>query len=127
MLYVYKQFEQPTNTTGVPVMISVIDANGNYREIGTVTSDSSGFYSLSWMPDIPGEYKVIATFAGSKAYYGSYDQGTFVVDETQTTELPQSTPAPGIADQYFIPAIVVLFVAIVICIVMVALVLRKHS
>ena len=42
MLYIYKQFEMPTNTTGVPVTISVIDANGNFREIGTTTSDSSG-------------------------------------------------------------------------------------
>ena len=42
MLYVYKQFEMPTNATGVPVTISVVDANGNFREIGTTTSDSSG-------------------------------------------------------------------------------------
>ena len=88
MLYVYKQFEMPTNATGVPVTISVVDANGNFREIGTTTSDSTGSYSLSWMPDIAGKYTVIATFAGSKAYYGSYDQAAFVVDAAAATPTP---------------------------------------
>src|SRR3972149_9616597 len=32
MLYVYKQFERPTNATGVTVTIDVIAANGNYRK-----------------------------------------------------------------------------------------------
>ena len=43
---------KPTNFTGVPVAISVIDANGNYRTIGTTTTDSSGTYGFTWMPDI---------------------------------------------------------------------------
>ncbi len=101
MLYVYKQFEMPTNTTGVPVTIAVIDANGNYREIGTATSDSTGAYSFSWMPDISGKYTVLATFTGSDAYYGSYDQTAFVVDEAHATAPPQATPEPSAADLYF--------------------------
>ena len=48
-------------------------------------------YSLSWMPDIPGKYTVIATFAGSNAYYGSYDQAAFVVDEAHATPAPTET------------------------------------
>ena len=71
MLYVYKQFERPNNTIGVPVALDVIDANGNSRNIGTTTSDATGFYSYHWTPDIPGKYTVIATFGGSNAYYGS--------------------------------------------------------
>ncbi len=57
MLYVWKQFEAPTNATGVPLTVSVVDSNGNYRTIGTTTSDSLGSYSFSWVPDIAGKYR----------------------------------------------------------------------
>ena len=126
MLYVYKQFEMPTNATGVPVTISVIDANGNFREIGTTTSDSTGSYSLSWMPDISGKYTVIATFAGSNAYYGSYDQTSFVVDEAAATATPQPTQATNAADLYLVPGIIGIIIAIVVVGAVIILALRKR-
>ncbi|NLF87965.1 hypothetical protein GX563_03990 [Candidatus Bathyarchaeota archaeon] len=126
MLYVYKQFEMPTNTSGVPVTISVVDANGNFREIGTTTSDSSGYYSFNWIPDISGKYSVIATFAGSKAYYGSYDQTSFVVDEAQATAAPQATAGPSAADLYFLPMSIGIIIAIVVVGVVIVLALRKR-
>ncbi|MCW3984316.1 MAG: PQQ-binding-like beta-propeller repeat protein [Candidatus Bathyarchaeota archaeon] len=86
MLYTYKQFARPTNTTGVPVTISVVDSNGNYRTIGTTTTSSDGFYSLNWTPDIPGEFHVYASFPGSAAYYGSHAETAFAVDD-----IPQPT------------------------------------
>ena len=85
MLYVYKQFTMPASATGVDVQLSVVDANGNFRNIGTATTDMSGTYGLQWTPDIPGKYTVIATFAGSGAYYASYDQATIGVDEAAPT------------------------------------------
>ncbi len=95
MAYVYKLFPYPTNAVGVDVSIDVIDANGNFRNIGTATSDASGFYSFEYMPDIPGKYTVIATFAGSEAYYASYAEAAFVVDEApEPTAAPEATPAP---------------------------------
>ena len=54
MEYVYMQKARPTNATGVEVSVDVIDANGNFRNIGTTTSDANGLFSLDWMPDIPG-------------------------------------------------------------------------
>jgi len=126
MLYIYKQFEMPTNTTGVPVTISVVDANGNFREIGTTTSDSSGSYSLSWIPDISGKYTVIATFAGSKAYYGSYDQTAFVVDEAAATPTPHPTQAASVADLYLVPGIIGIIIAIVVVGAVIILALRKR-
>ncbi|MCW3984197.1 MAG: carboxypeptidase-like regulatory domain-containing protein [Candidatus Bathyarchaeota archaeon] len=126
MLYVYKQFECPTDATGVPVSLAVIDANGNYREIGTTTSDVTGFYSFSWMPDIPGKYTVIATFAGSKAYYGSYDQAAFVVDEAHATAPPQATPEPSAADLYFVPGIAGVIITIIAVGVAIILLQRKR-
>ena len=45
MGYVYQQKPLPTNFTGVEVTFSVVDANGNYRTIGTTTTDYTGQYS----------------------------------------------------------------------------------
>ncbi len=82
MMYVYKQFEQPTNATGVPVVISVVDANGNYRTVGTTTADANGFFSFEWTPDITGKYTIYATFEGSHAYYSSFAQTAISVSES---------------------------------------------
>ncbi len=126
MMYVYKQFECPTDTTGVPVSIAVIDSNGNYREIGTTTTDATGYYSFNWTPDIAGKYTVYVTFAGSKAYYGSVATNSFVVDDA-----PEATPAPtdrpeSAADMYFVPAIAGLFVLVIIVLVLLVLMMRKR-
>jgi len=128
MLYIYKQFEMPTNTTGVLVTISVFDANGNFREIGTTTTDNSGSYSLSWIPDIPGKYTVIATFSGSKAYYGSYDQAAFVVDEAaQATPAPTTTVSDLASNNTLMYGIVAIIVVIIIVgAVLALLMLRKR-
>ncbi len=79
MGYVYQQQQLPTNFIGVPVQISVVDANGNSRTIGTATTDATGQYNLVWTPDIAGTYKVIATFAGTNAYYPSFATTAFTV------------------------------------------------
>ena len=77
MEYIYMQKPKPTDATGVTVDVSVVDANGNFRSIGTTTTDASGMYSLTWMPDIPGDFKVIATFEGSNSYWGSTAETSF--------------------------------------------------
>jgi hypothetical protein len=90
MGYVYKNFPFPDpHVFGVDVTIDVVDANGNFRNIGTAQTDATGFYSLAWTPDIYGPYSVIATFPGSGGYYPSYAKAAFVVDQT-----PEATPAP---------------------------------
>ena len=62
MEYLYQQKTMPANATGVTVSIDVIDANNNFRHVGTTTSDTTGAYSFVWQPDIPGKYTVIASF-----------------------------------------------------------------
>jgi hypothetical protein len=126
MEYLFMQKPKPTNATGVTVTLSVIDSNGNYRQIGTTTSNSDGFYSFNWTPDITGQYTVYASFAGSDSYYSSQAVTSFAVDSVASTQTPQPTQSPSAADLYFIPAVAGLFIAIVICILMSALVLRKH-
>jgi hypothetical protein len=126
MGYVYQQKPQPTNFTGVDITVSIIDANGNYRVIGTAQTDLFGKYNLAWTPDITGKFEVYATFAGSQGYWPSSSSTAFTVDAAPATATPQPTQAPTAADLYFIPAIAGLFVAIVVVIALIVLVLRKH-
>jgi outer membrane protein assembly factor BamB len=127
MLYLYKQFPRPTNATGVEVTLDAIDPNNNFVHIGTATSDSSGTFSFMWEPEVPGKYTVIATFAGSEAYYASYAQTAIGVEEApEATPGPTPTP-PSVAEQYFIPATVGMVVAIVaVGAILALLMLRKR-
>jgi hypothetical protein len=76
------------------------------------------------MPDIPGKYTVIATFAGSEAYFASYDETAFVVDQApEPTAAPEPTPAP-MTDTYVIGLGIAAIIAIV---VMGLLILMKVS
>jgi hypothetical protein len=125
MEYLYQDQAKPTNATGVPITINVVDSNGNFRTIGTTTSDASGTYSFVWQPDIEGKYTVIATFAGSDSYYASSAESSFVAVSPPATPTPVPTQAPSAADLYFLPAIAGLFVAIVVSIALSVLVLNK--
>jgi outer membrane protein assembly factor BamB len=91
MEHVYQQKPLPTNFTGVPVTVDVLDSNGNYRNIGTATTDATGTFSLQWTPDIPGKYTVIATFAGTNGYWPSYSETSFAVDPAAATASPYPT------------------------------------
>jgi outer membrane protein assembly factor BamB len=127
MEYVYMQQQFQANTTGVPVTLSVIDSNGNFRDIGTATSDSSGTFSFQWTPDITGKYTVIATFAGSESYYPSYSEASFAVDQPAPTATPAATPISSAADLYFVPLSVVMIVVILILAALVVLsMMRKR-
>ncbi len=129
MEYVYMQKPEPTNVTGVPVTISVIDSNGNYRTIGTATTDSSGMFSLQWYPDITGKYTVFATFAGSNSYYPSSDETVFAVDPCSPTASPYpvaNNPLPS-TEMYIGAAAAAIIIAIAIVGVLIVLMLRKRS
>ena len=126
MLYVYKQFDRPANVDGVTVSLDVIDANGNYRNIGTTTADSNGFYSFNWTPDIEGKYTLFATFMGSKAYYASYAQTAFAVTEGAPTTQPTQPPGTSMVDQYFLPAVIGIILTIIIVGLILLFALRKH-
>ena len=114
MEYVYMQQPKPTNTTGVPVTLSAIDANGNYREIGKTTTNDDGFYSFQWTPDISGKYTVYALFGGSESYWPSHTVTAFSVKEAAPT--PTSIPATIVPsyDLYFIASTIVIVIAIAI-------------
>jgi len=125
MEYVYMQQPKPLNATGVPVELFVIDANNNYRSIGTTITDTNGFYSHNWMPDIPGKYTVYAQFAGSESYWPSQATTAFAVDEApEPTPAPTESP-PSMVEQYFLPAVIAIIVVIIIIGALIMLMVRK--
>ena len=93
MEYVYMQMPKPTNVKGVPVQLTAIDPNGNYQNIGTVTSDAMGNYAVFWQPPVPGLYKVTAEFKGSESYWPSTAETNFGVTTAPsgTVVSPQPT------------------------------------
>ena len=126
MSYVYQQQPMPSNFTGVPVTIDVLDSNGNYRNIGTATTTSSGTYTLAWTPDIPGNYTVIATFHGNNGYWGSYAQTAFDVMQAPTAT---ATPIPAPASMtytYILGSAIAIIIAIAIVGAVLLLTLRKR-
>ena len=125
MEYVYMQQDKPTKTTGVEINIAVIDSNGNYRSIGNTVSDASGTYSLQWTPDITGKYTVIATFAGSNAYYKSSAETSFAVDLAVATPVPTQAQIQSTADTYLLPSVAAIIVAIAVVGAILALLVTK--
>jgi hypothetical protein len=114
MQYVYQQFPKPANAAGVEVVIYVLDANGNYYEVGRTTTDASGGFKLSFEPLVPGDYTVIACFEGSKSYWPS-NANTYM----SVTEAPAASPAPTPVPQapvetYFTASTIAIIVAIAI-------------
>jgi hypothetical protein len=128
MAALYEDQAMPNNVTGVPVIIYVLDSNGNYRTIGTVTSDANGMYSLTWMPDISGDFTVYAKFAGTQGYFGSSAETSFTAVNAPATPTPTAQPLTSVTDQYFVPAVAGIIVAIVIVGAALALLtLRKRA
>ncbi len=123
---VYMQQPMPTNTTGVPITISVVDANGNYRQIGSTTSDASGSYAFSWTPDVPGMYTLIASFAGTESYYGSSAETHFYANTASTAPATATPTMSNLATTTdVLMYITVAAIAIIIAIAIVGLLLFR--
>ena len=128
MEYVYQQQPFPTGATGVTVTLSVIDSNNNFRTIGTTTSDTSGHYAFTWIPDIPGNYTLIASFAGSNSYYGSTTETNFYASSPATTTTPSATAQSNLATTSTVVTgiVAIIIVIIIIGVVLALLMMRKR-
>ena len=127
MEYLYMQQPEPTNATGVPVTLTDIDPNGNSYTIGTTTSDITGQYSYTFTPNIPGTYKIIATFGGSNSYYSSIAE-TSVLFNLPTTPAPTAAPVTGLATASDLTyGIVAVIIAMIIAIAIVGLLLMRKK
>ncbi len=126
MQYVWMQYPRPTNTTGVPVTIYVVDPNNNYYQVGTAVSDANGHFSCSFKPEVSGDYKVVASFAGSKAFWGSQAVTAIAVDDPAPTATTAPVAGPTVVEQYFVPAVIAIIIAIALVGLVIILVLRKR-
>jgi signal transduction histidine kinase len=125
MGYVYQQKPLPTSFVGVPVSIDVVDANGNFRNIGSTTTSSDGTYSFQWKPDIEGKYTVYASFVGSNGYWPSHVSAAFAVDPVAPTLAPTQALQQSATDTYLLPGIIAIIVAILLVGVVLALLVVK--
>jgi hypothetical protein len=126
MAYVYMQQPKPTNATGVPITLNVVDANGNYRTIGSTTSTTEGYFTYTWTPDISGDFVVYASFAGSESYWPSQAISSFnVAQQAAPTSAPTAQPV-SVTEQYFLPSVAAIIIVIVIVGLAIILLQRKH-
>jgi hypothetical protein len=89
MEYVYMQQIRPANVSGVEVVVSVLDPNNNFYEVGRTVSDADGFFKVAFEPQVPGEYTVMASFEGSKSYFASHAKTAITIEEgAVATETP---------------------------------------
>jgi hypothetical protein len=126
MEYVYMQQPKPTNATGVKVVLTVLDPNNNCYDVATATSDVNGFFSSVFTPKVAGKYTIIATFEGSKSYWGSSAQTAINVEEAPAaTPTPTPTPAP-MTDTYVMGFGIGMIIAIAVVGLLLYLLLRKR-
>jgi hypothetical protein len=126
MAYLWMNQAKPADAKGVDVVLTVIDPNNNCYDVGRTTSDSSGMFKMAFEPLVPGEYTVIATFAGSKSYYGSYAETALYVEEAPAaTPAPTPEPAP-MTDTYVLSIGAAAIIAIAIVGAVLILMLRKR-
>ena len=125
MLYVYKQFEKPADTIGVEVIVSVLDPNTNCYEVARATTDESGYFGCTFEPEVPGFYKIIATFEGSGAYYASYAETFVNVEEAPVVTEPTPSPAP-MTDTIVTGFGIGMIIAIVVIGLVIILMLRRR-
>jgi hypothetical protein len=125
MEYVYMQQIKPADVKGVDVVVSVSDPNGNTYDVGTATSGAHGFYSMTFTPEVPGKYTIIAKFEGSESYWRS-DAETAINVEDAPAASPSPTPPPeSPADLYFMPVSAGMIAAIVAVVALLLLLLFR--
>jgi hypothetical protein len=115
----------PPQETGVPVILTAVDPNGNIVNIGTTTTDSAGNYGINFVPQMTGLFTIKATFAGTNSYWPSSSETKLTVTSAAAT----ATPTASAAVDYMptltgILAAVVL--AIIVSVIALVVVLRRH-
>jgi hypothetical protein len=101
MEYLHKQMPidglwHNVTMTGVPVLLTAIDSNGNSVDIGKATTSAYyGTFEMLWTPPNEGTYQIIASFAGDDSYSSSSASTAISVGsspEATTTTGPIEAP-----------------------------------
>jgi len=114
----YKFFQQPRPMTTVGVDVTLYaSANGGIpQNIGTVTCDGEGYFSLKWTPSDENLYQITASFNGDESYYSSYNT-TFVSVGPEVTEPVQPNGNDGTATPDYTNMLYGILAGVVIAIV----------
>ena len=123
MAYVYLHRPRP-DVTGVDITLTAVGPDGSTEEIGTATSDSTGYFGFLWEPQAVGSYTVTADFAGSNAYYPSNAQTAFTVSAAPEPPVVEPEPAP-LTDTYILGATVGIIIAIAVITGVILLLIRR--
>jgi outer membrane protein assembly factor BamB len=84
MAYLHGGFAKPAAGTikGVPVSFKAIALDGEVTELGTVVSDSMGYFAYKWTPPAKDEvYTIVATFEGDESYFGTQSETHLTFDQ----------------------------------------------
>jgi hypothetical protein len=102
---------------GVPVSLDILDPNGNYCNIGVVTSDgySGAFAFDGWVPEVAGLYTITATFMGDDSYGSSF----------ATTHLTIAEGSSTTTDNTMLYALIGATVAIIVVMIVCFILFRK--
>jgi hypothetical protein len=114
MEYLYMQMPKPADITGVEVVLSVFDPNGNTYEVGKTITDANGMFKLEFVPQVPGEYTVIASFEGTHSYFASNGETALDVVDAKPTPTVQPAVALPPTEMYFAISTIAIIVAIAI-------------
>ena len=126
MQYLHQQdaalVNNPPVPNGVPVELRALGSDGALVDLGTVTSNSYGQFSIMWTPPKADKYTVYAAFAGSDSYWSSSAATALGVEAAQETGTNQ--PQTTVPDN--MPMFVASTAAIIVAIAIVGiLMLRK--
>ena len=111
---------------GVPVYLTAADPNGNAQTIGTAISNAyTGAFSMTYTPEIEGDYTIMATFAGDASYSSSGASTAITVGPAPTTA-PTAPPAQAPTD-YMPMMYALLAVGIIAIVLMLVLLFRKKQ
>ena len=90
----------------------------------SATSYANRFYSTTFVPEVASDYRVIATFAGSKSYWGSHAETAISVEDA-----PTATAVPVVEKSsrtIFAPAVIAIILAIFVVNILIVLLVRKR-
>ena len=65
-------------------------------------------------PDISGDYKVIASFAGSESYYAASAETSFIAENPAPTASPYPVTSLPATEMYFAASTIAIIIAIAI-------------
>jgi hypothetical protein len=111
----------PGDAQGVPVKLTAIDTNGAVTDLGTAISDMSGMFKKMWTPTVAGEYTIVASFDGTKAYFPSYAETALGVAQPTSGSTPEAGTANNTVQIEIVYALAIILAIVIIVLAFVAI------